>query len=362
LASTQSVSPDEIILCASAGKEYTVRDVMDGAFFRDELTPLWNEFLRRVKSQEHADELDLEPNDEAIERSAEDFRYRHDLITAEEMEQWLGARRLTLNDFSDYLVRQYWYATLGQEIEADNLEFTSAPLKLRELFTAELLFSGQLNRLNTQLMWRLAALAACEPAGLDAVGTAGEKELDRFKINAEELNARLIELSRDSQWFDQLCAMEDAYRHQCRALHDPATRQNQLNMVRIALTRFEAEVIELESKDAAREALLCVREDGMTMETVAAEGLYPYRRISCFQEDLPSELTQKFLAADVGDVLEPFARADGFELYRVIKKIEPQTDDPLVRQRIDERLAERWFSELARKYVEPRLASVVPVE
>jgi hypothetical protein len=32
-----------------------------------------------------------------------------------------------------------------------------------------------------------------------------------------------------------------------------------------SLTRFEMETIELDSLDAAREALLCVREDGMSM-------------------------------------------------------------------------------------------------
>ena len=55
--------------------------------------------------------------------------------------------------------------------------------------------------------------------------------------------------------------------------------------MRLRLTRFEVERIELESHDAAKEALFCVREDGMSMEEVATEGRYPYRRAEFLLED-----------------------------------------------------------------------------
>jgi len=42
----------------------------------------------------------------------------------------------------------------------------------------------------------------------------------------------------------------------------------------------------------------------------------------------------------------------------VIKKIEPQADDPNVQSRIDQRLLERHFSELARRHVQRRLGGV----
>jgi len=78
--------------------------------FRRELQAAWKEFLRRVKAEERAEELELELDDDAIGSAAQSFRYQHDLITAEETEQWLGARRLTLDDFSGYFVRQYCIA------------------------------------------------------------------------------------------------------------------------------------------------------------------------------------------------------------------------------------------------------------
>jgi hypothetical protein len=358
---TQSASREDIVVCVCRGKEYKARDAIDAALFRGELERAWKEFLRRLRAEKHAEELDLELDDDALNEAAEAFRYRHDLITAEEMEQWLGRRGLTVSEFSDYLERQYWHRTVGEEVEADNVDLTSASPELRELFTTELMFSGELNRLTTQLMWRLAALAPNPTEAPEAITATRQMFFDRNEISEAELSDRLNRIARDEQWFDEMCAMEAAYCQHCEALLDPPARKKELAMLRIPLTRFEAEVIELESTGAAREALFCVREDGMSMEEVAAEGRSPYRRIAFLQEDVPSELEQKFLSLTAGDVLEPLVRGDGFELYRIIEKVEPQLDDPTVRQRIDQRLVERHFSELTSKYVESRLPAGVSV-
>ncbi len=362
MADTQSVSHDDLVVCACGGKEYKARDAIDAALFRGQLHPAWKEFLCRVKAEKRAEELELELDDDAINEAAESFRYQHDLITAEETEQWLGARGLTLDDFSDYLARQYWHSAVDEDIEPEDVDFTSAPPELRELFTLELILSGELSRLTTQLMWRLAALAAGPNEDAEAIAAERQRFFDRNKISAAKLSDWRNRIGRDEQWFDEMLAAEAAYCQRCDALLDPQVRKKEMAMLRIPLTRLEAEVIELESPDAAREALFCIREDGMSMEEVAAEGRYPYRRIVFLQEDVPSELQQKFLSVAVGDVLEPLARSDGFELYRITKKWEPQLDDPSVQQRIDQRLVERHFSELTNKYIEPRLPGFVSEE
>jgi hypothetical protein len=128
------------------------------------------------------------------------------------------------------------------------------------------------------------------------------------------------------------------------------------------MTRFETELIELESRDAAQEALFCVREDGMSMEEVAIEGRYPYRRVDFLFEDIPADLQQRFLSVSEGDVLEPAVHGDGFELCRIIKKIEPQADDSTVGLRIEQRLLDRHFSELSSKYTQRRLGALTSAE
>ena len=93
MSSTESVSPDDVIVCACGTHEYTARDAIDAAIFRGELEEKWQTFLRHVAAEERADELELELDESAISAAAEEFRYRHDLITAEETEIMAGESR-----------------------------------------------------------------------------------------------------------------------------------------------------------------------------------------------------------------------------------------------------------------------------
>jgi hypothetical protein len=357
MPSTESISHYDLIVCACGGREYTARDAIEAAIFRDELDAKWKKFLHGVAAEDRADELDLDLDESAISGSAQAFRYEHDLITAEETEAWLENRGLTFDDFSDYFARQYCISALEEKIVADEVEYHSASSEVRELFLAELIFSGELDRMTTALMWRLAARCAEKDLHPDAIAAEEQKFFDRTGVTPAQLANWLERLEHDSEWFKEMLAIEAAYRIRCDSLLVPHARQRELATLRLPLTQLETEVIELESHDAAKEALFCVREDGMSMEEVATEGRYPYRRADFLLEDIPADAQQRFLSVSAGDVLEPIARGDGFELCRIIRKIEPQPDHPNVKSRIDQRLLHRHFSELTSKYTERRLGS-----
>jgi hypothetical protein len=359
---TESVSRDDLILCTCGSQEYTSRDAIDAALFRGELNAKWKEFLRCVEAERLAGERDLELDDSAIADAAEVFRYEYDLITAEETEAWLATRGLTLDDFTDYFIRQYWVQSLNENIVPEQIEYLSAPSELRQLFLTELILCGELDRMTTMFMFRLAARCAEKDSDSDAITAEERKFFDRNKIEPAQRSNWLKRLGRDSKWFDEMVTMEAAFCRRRDELLAPQARQRELMGLRLPLTRFETEVIELESHDAAQEALFCVREDGMSMEEVAIEGRYPYRRVDFLFEDIPSDVQQKFLSVSPGDVLEPVVRGDGFELCRIIKKIEPQADDPAVGLRIEQRLLDRHFSELASKYTQRRLGAFTSAE
>lgn len=354
---TESASAGELAMCACRGRDYKARDLIDAALFRGELDSNWRQFLTGLEAEKRADQQDLELDQDAIDDAAELFRYAHDLITAEETEQWLEARALNLVDFTDYFTRQHWRSTIDEKIELPDIDLGSAPAKLRELFTAELIFSDELDGLNTQLTWRLAALAATGESNLDPEKISAERRafFDRTRVTESKLNAWLPRVGRDEKWLDEMLAMEVAYQGLCEKALTSEARNKQLATLRMPLTQFEAEVIELESSEAAKEALLCIRQDGMSMEEVAADARYPYRRITFLYEAVPEELKQKFWSAAAGNLLDPLPRGEGFELYRILQKTEPDPTDPNVRDRIDEHLLERQFSALASDHVQIRL-------
>ena len=333
-------------------RSFTVRDVIDAALFRDELEPEWKNLLRLLAAEKKADEQDLEFDDDAIDAAAERFRYDHDLITAEETEQWLAGRGLALDDFSGFFLRHFW-GEQWDDVEPAAIDYLSAPNEMRELLINELLLSGELDRMAQRLSWRVAARCATAERAVDPQLIADEETrfFERSGLNGDQLADWLQGLGRDPEWLRDALAMEAIHRRDCTALLSRQARAREIAALRLPLTRFEVEMLELDSLDAAREALLCAREDGMSMEDVAAEGRYPYRHPEMLLEEIPEDLQQKFLSVHPGEILDPIARGDGFHLCRVIGKKEPDLDDPLVTERADQRILDRHFSDLTARYI-----------
>src|SRR4029079_12091671 len=254
MSSTDSVSRRDVIVCACGTREYTARHAIDAAIFRGELEQTWQMFLRNMAAGERADELELELDESAISAAAEHFRYRHDLSTAEETERWLAIRGLTFEDFSDYFARQYCVGAVDKSFCSEQIAYTSASQEFRHLFVAELILSGALENMTNKLMWRLAARCAGNEPAPDAITAENLKLLQRMAIEPAQLPSWLEEMGRDLQWLDEMLAIEAAYGTHCDTLLIPEARQRELMVLRLRLTRFEVELVELESHDAAQEA------------------------------------------------------------------------------------------------------------
>ncbi len=335
-----------VFLCGPTG--YSVRDIIDAAHFRGEVELRWRELLRRSAAEKHALETGAEAEGSTLDEAAVEFRYRYDLITAEETEAWLEARALSLSDFSDYFSREYWGRAAGSRVQTPDLAFVAASIDQRELLAAELILSGELDRMAMRLAWRVAARATMKSDERHDAALAEEQErfLQRHKLEAPALQDWLAALNRDEAWLDEVIAAECAYHSRCQRVLTPEARSREVNSLRLPLTRLEVETIELESRDAANEALMCVRNDGLSMPEVAEEGRYPYRRKELLLEEIPVELQQKFLSLTPGSILDPTSREDGFVLSRLLAKHEPKVDEPAVRARVDERILARHFADV----------------
>ena len=122
MSDSRTTAIDDKVIFVCEKRPFTGRDVIDAAHFRGELAAPWRNLLRLLAAERRADESNLEFSDEAIESAVEQFRYAHDLITAEETEQWLATRALSLDDFSNYFTRRYWGAKLEEEVSADETQ------------------------------------------------------------------------------------------------------------------------------------------------------------------------------------------------------------------------------------------------
>ncbi|HEX4667884.1 MAG TPA: hypothetical protein VH207_14930 [Chthoniobacterales bacterium] len=356
MSETEIETIERKIIFACGERGVTVRDLLDAALFRGELGPAWKELLRLVAAERKADEQELQYSDDAIDAAAERFRYEHDLITAEETEQWLADRGLSLGDFGAYFVRHYWGEQF-QDAPAEPLDLLTAPNEVRDLLTTELILSGELERMAQRLSWRLAASCATlnERIAPELIAEEKARFLERSGLREDEVAGWLEKIGRDEEWWRECLKMEAIHHRDCAALLSREAREREIAALRLPLTRFEVETIELDSLDAAREALLCARDDGMSMEEVAAEGRYPYRHPEVLLEEIPVDLQQKFLSVHPGEILEPIARGDGFHVCRVVGKAEPDLEDPVVKTRAEERILDRHFADLTTRHIQWRL-------
>jgi len=297
--------------------------------------------------------MDLEPDEEVFQKMPEEFRYQRDLITGEETERWLGERGLTLDDFSGHFVRQYWSETLKESVEPDGMDDLLEEPEWRDLLIIDLVLSGELDRLATELSWRVAAREAARGSEPDPcmIVEEGARFLERENIDDAALEQRLAEAGCDPQWFGELLKLEAVFRPQCDALLTDEALKREMQTHRAEFTRADVEMVELDSGDAAAEALMCAREDAQPLDEIARQGRYPYRRSLILLAQVPDALQQRFFCASPGEVLDPWPRGDGFELCRVVEKIEPGLDDPEIRNRAGQRIIQRHFTELASRHI-----------
>lgn len=345
--------PPERTICvfAIAERSFTIEDVIAAAEFRGELDSWWKHILFLDECEARSADL-YEPEEAALQTAAEQFRYERDLITAEETEAWLDARGLTAEDFSNHFTRQYWAAHLARKDSTAPFEAASAPERLHDLLRTELLFSEVFD----QLAFKLAAsVVSLDKTSDDIIANWIRSEralfLQNRNLDAATVPAWLAKLQRDEAWLEGMLAMQSAYRLQRWTAVTSEAFQRTLSAMRIPLTRVQLEVVEFESLDAANEAILCVREDGMAMSAIAGEGGCSHRHEDRFLEEYPPELQQKLLCAAPGDLLEPIQEGDAFHLIRLSHKTEPSLDKSRINVRIEREILARHFTELSSRLV-----------
>jgi hypothetical protein len=343
------------VIFSRGERGFTAKDVVDCALVRGEIDSLWKEFLRVAECDRLANERELELDDSALDSAAIAFRYKHDLITAEETERWLEDRGVSLAEFSEYFARQYWSRSYSGTVGPPKSSYQTASPEDRDLFLLNLILSGSLDRMAERLSYRVAAQAD-EAGDKDAsVGEARARFLVAAKIDQAELADWLRQLGRDQEWLDEILAAEAAYQRRVSQILTEQALQKELRPMQLNLTRFQLETVEVDSRDAAAEVVACVRNDGMEMSEVADESRYPFHHSEVLLEDIPSEQQQRFLSVKAGTLFDPIPRGDAFEVWRVKTRTEPSLQDPIIRARLESRIIDRCFNELLSKYIDWKL-------
>ena len=352
---SQSITRENRVIFSSGERGFTAKEVVDCAVVRGEIDPLWRVFLRLAECDRLANERELEVDDSALDSAAIAFRYKHDLITAEETERWLEDRGVSLAEFSEYFARQYWGRSYSGPVDRPKSSYQTASPEEKDLFLVDLILSGSLDRMAERLSYRVASQADEAGDNQANIGEERARFLAATEIDSADLADWLTQLGRDQEWLDQVLAAEAIYQRRVSQILTERALQKELVPMHLNLTRFQLETVEVDSRDAAAEVVACVRNDAMEMSEVAEESRYPFHRREVLLEDIPSEQQQRFLSVKAGTLFDPIPRGDAFEVWRVKTRTEPSLQDPIIRARLESRIVERCFNELLSKYIDWKL-------
>lgn len=315
------------------GEEYSWQDVT----LAGEIWGVWPRIRERLRqgiaclrALENREDV---PDDREIQSAANEFRYSRDLVSAQEMEEWLARWSLTADAWMDYvrwtLLRQKWSAEILQILK----DFPPDPREVDRFIQAEAVCSGDLQRLAGELAGR----AAVHERETNPVDAAAVREIVRRfpgtrmdpgfgKIPEEERQTRLR----------RLAALELSF----RTFRERVVTAERIAAIvrsrRIDWTRLTFDSVSFADEQIAREVSLCVREDGRKLAEVAAAAGGELRHESRFVEEIDPVLRDVLFVARKGDVVGPVEAGSEFALYQIQEKLLPSEADADVLDRAEE--------------------------
>ena len=250
--------------------------------------------------------------------AARAFRFERGLLAGEQLDAWLDGWGIGLAEWREYLRRELLRGRSTGAGEVGDDEVSAA-------IGVEAICSGLLEAAAGRLAAQ-AALAApeAEPATsggrVDVVAAA-----ELLGISPEQCAERL-----------ELVERLDAAATLARAeLVGGDVVAEELAKHRQEWLRLELGVLALDSEDAAREALLCLRLDGLELPAVASRARHDLRRLSTTLAEAPEWLAPYVVGVEEGSVIGPVRHDPGFAVVVVESRREPTLDNPPVRERAE---------------------------
>lgn len=325
------------VACRFEQTDVTVGEAIRAALFRGELAARWQTVLRRLAVEYSAAARGLSADLEAVQTCSEAFRYEHDLISAEEAETWLGARDVSLEQFTRYFLQQYWLEAgadeLGEMVLDLSLDPTEATADQWEWLRVCLMLTGEMGMAARQCAWRLAASGAGrEPTG-EEIGLQWERFRARAGVRPGREAGWAARLGETGEWLSEQIRLEACFESICDSvLTDPALERAIAGHGRDWM-RFQVETMDLRSREAAEEARLCLEHDGISMDELARRCGVPGESMTVYLEELPDDLREMLLRTGVGGCMDPIEVDGGYQLNRVVEKIDPTIADASIRER-----------------------------
>jgi hypothetical protein len=250
------------------------------------------------------------PDAAKVQAVADNFRDRHNLLTADELEEWLGRHDVGLEE---------WKAEMRRSLlePANDAVVVSLDVVERACWV-HAVCSGK--------------LAAYARTMAEAVAV---------HLRDQPLTLTPDELAELPEQRERFCAAQ---------LRTPALAA-EISDNKVGWTRMDLVRLIHPDEMVVREAALCVRLDGRELADVAADAKAELQETSVLLDDAEPLLRTRLLAANPGNLVGPVAIGGGYQLVLVVRQVAPSLDEPMVRVRAEETVIRRALAAEVNRHV-----------
>jgi hypothetical protein len=279
---------------------YTWRDVVRYA----EVVGAWQEIAEEASMRVAADACTaVDPDD--VDAAASAFRRERGLLSADDLDAWLERRGVSMDEWLAYV--------RGSLADAEAAGNAAAP---PDAIWAEAVCSGSLEELAGELADRLAVAPETPFEELEASFEAYGAEVASAEAVDREIASARVEWIR----------------------------------VRYDCARFDA-------PEAAAEAALAVRADGVRLSDVSDLAGVDVEQVETWVEEAEPALASLLIGACEGDLLGPVDVDEGALVVEIVEKLPVDASDPTIRARAAEAVVARTL----RRQVDERVLWHEPV-
>jgi hypothetical protein len=276
-----------------------------------------------------------------LDAAAKEFRYERSLITAEETESWLARHSLTLEQWLGHLRRSLLRERWSGELDGTTTAYRPTEEEVAQVVMCDAICSGEFDR----LAWRLAARAAALDALGDqsrppSPGAEAEVELP-VAVDGGDTVLSEIPQQRLRERAALLARLEASFRDYRARRVTPDAVHAEVSHHQLDWIRVDCRYLSFPREEMAREAALCLREDGAQLADVARDAHVPLRETTFFVDELDESVRALFVGVRSGDVLGPLALEGASMVFQINDKTMPSPDDPEVVARAEERVLDR---------------------
>lgn len=314
-------------------RRYRWEDVILAAHLWGDVARVEHRTQEAIACRKRLDDRGEALTEAEVEGAAEEWRYERDLLSADDLQEWLVMRGIDMDDWLEYIDRSALLVRWSGEL--DNIVNTYE-VKSEEVEAAmyvQAACSGSLAELAERLAGQAAVAARVSetsPGGKTSTKAERKALLDGLPKLVKRKGVMGVTPAATKERAELVADVLVSCDRFMDAIASPAALEREIEAHALEWTRVDCETVEFSSGEAAREAALLVREDGLAFTEAARVARSPVSKTAYVIEDVDGELKDRLVGALPGELVGPLPAGDGHLVAWVVDRVPASTSDPSI--------------------------------